>query len=411
MKKLMITILCFIVGFIIIFLGYNLFFNKNSKGKSKGVSKNINEVKENYNTYVIASKNTSLYNKNLKKIGKVNKDTKIILDEESKIKDKYYKIKNLDYYIKYDSVSKSDEFTYDNEYKTYKNYIVYNENIMTKDNYKLYYNDLVSYEINSSDTYSIIIKDDNRYGVEFNSGLYYISSDDVESVEEANNSESVSASSIAVLNYHYTIDKNSEEGTECKQSICMSDTQVDEEIKYLKDNNFYPVTMQDLYLFLTNKVQLPEKSVAITIDDGWYLTRMIAILEKYEMQGTLYLIGSLASPSDYSSSYLEIHSHTWDMHKPGVCSGSHGGGLLCLDEQTILDDLKKSRESLNNTDILCYPFYEYNSRTIELVKKAGFKMALAGGYRKAKYGDNIYAVPRFELGNYTTIDEFIKIVN
>ena len=103
------------------------------------------------------------------------------------------------------------------------------------------------------------------------------------------------------------------------------------------------------------------------------------------MQGTLYLIGSLASPSDYSSNYLEIHSHTWDMHTPGVCEGSHGGGLLCLDEQTILDDLKKSRESLNNTDILCYPFYEYNARTIELVKKAGFKMALGGGYRKAKY--------------------------
>ncbi len=411
MKKIMITILCFIVGFIIIFLGYNLFFKKNSKGNSKSVSKNVNEIKENYNTYVIVSKDTNLYNKNLKKIGKINKDTKIILDEESKIKDKYYKIKDLDYYIKYDSVSKSDEFTFDNEYKTYKNYIVYNENIKTKDNYKLYYTDLVSYEISSSDTYPIIIKDDNKYGVEFNSQLYYISSDDVESVEEASNSESAIASDIAVLNYHYTIDKNSEEGTECRQSICMSDTQVDEEIKYLSDNQFYPVTMQDLYLFLTNKIQLPEKSVAITIDDGWYLTRMIAILEKYKMQGTLYLIGSLASPSDYSSNYLEIHSHTWDMHTPGVCSGSHGGGLLCLDEQTILDDLKKSRESLNNTDILCYPFYEYNARTIELVKKAGFKMALGGGYRKAKYGDNIYAVPRFELGNYTTIDEFIKIVN
>ena len=411
MKKIMITILCFIVGFIIIFLGYNLFFKKNSKGNSKSVSKNVNEIKENYNTYVIVSKDTNLYNKNLKKIGKINKDTKIILDEESKIKDKYYKIKDLDYYIKYDSVSKSDEFTYDNEYKTYKNYIVYNENIKTKDNYKLYYTDLVSYEISSSDTYPIIIKDDNKYGVEFNSQLYYISSDDVESVEEASNSESAIASDIAVLNYHYTIDKNSEEGTECRQSICMSDTQVDEEIKYLSDNQFYPVTMQDLYLFLTNKIQLPEKSVAITIDDGWYLTRMIAILEKYKMQGTLYLIGSLASPSDYSSNYLEIHSHTWDMHTPGVCEGSHGGGLLCLDEQTILDDLKKSRESLNNTDILCYPFYEYNARTIELVKKAGFKMALGGGYRKAKYGDNIYAVPRFELGNYTTIDEFIKIVN
>ena len=409
MKKIIITLICFIVGFIAIFVTYNKLFNKDNNSKVKSVSKQEKELE--YSTYVIAQKDINLYNKKHDKVGVINKDAKIILDDEYKIKDKYAKIKDTNYYIKYNNVNKSEEFTYDKEYKTYKNYIVYNENIKTKEEYKLYSSDVIMYTINNSDIYPIIIKDDNRYGVEFNGELYYINSDDIESTSENSNSDTSVATDIAVLNYHYTIDKNSEEGTECRQSICMSDTQVDEEIKYLKDNNFYPVTMEDLYLFLTGKIQLPEKSVAITIDDGWYLTRMIAILEKYEMQGTLYLIGSLASPSDYSSSYLEIHSHTWDMHKPGVCSGSHGGGLLCLDEQTILDDLKKSRESLNNTDILCYPFYEYNARTIELVKKAGFKMALGGGYRKAKYGDNIYAVPRFELGNYTTIDEFIKIVN
>ena len=407
MKKLLITILCFTIGFIIIFFGYNKFFSKNNKSKSSVKS----DIKLEYSTYVVTDKDINLYNKDKKKIGTISKGAKIILDDEYKIKDKYAKLKDVDYYIKFDNVTKSDEFTYDEEYKTYKNYVVYNENIKTKDSYKLYYKDTVIYTINSSDTYAIIIKEDNKYGVEYNSQLYYINSDDVSSTVDANNSEALIASSLAVLNYHYTIDKNSEEGTECKQSICMSDTQVDEEIKYLKDNNFYPITMQDLYLFITGKIQLPEKSVSITIDDGWYLTRMIAILEKYEMQGTLYLIGSLASPNDYKSDYLEIHSHTWDMHTPGVCSGSHGGGLLCESEEKILEDLKKSRESLNNTEILCYPFYEYNVRTIELVKKAGFKMALAGGYRKAKVGDNIYAVPRFELGNYTTMNDFIKVVS
>ena len=409
MKKIIITLICFIVGFIAIFVTYNKFFNKDNNSKVKSVSKQEKELE--YSTYVIAQKDINLYNKKHDKVGAINKDAKIILDDEYKIKDKYAKIKNTNYYIKYNNVNKSEEFTYDKEYKTYKNFIVFNENIKTKEEYKLYSSDVVMYTINNSDTYPIIIKDDNRYGVEFNGELYYINSDDIESISENSNSDTSVAKDIAVLNYHYTIDKNSEEGIECKQSICMSDTQVDEEIKYLKDNNFYPVTMEDLYLFLTGKIQLPEKSVAITIDDGWYLARMIGILEKYEMQGTLYLIGSLASPTDYTSNFLEIHSHTWDMHTPGVCKGSHGGGLLCLDDQTILDDLKKSRESLNNTEILCYPFYEYNARTIELVKQAGFKMALAGGYRKAKVGDNIYAVPRFELGNYTTIDEFIKIVN
>ena len=408
--KIIITLLCVLIGFSVIFFGKNLLNNKSSN-KKNDVKTNKIDITSNYNDYVIATTDTDIYNKKLKKIGKIYKDTKILLDDKKNIKDKYYKLKNADIYIKYDSVTKSDAFTYENEYKTYKNYIVYNENIKTKSNYKLLNGDNTLYEFNNSDTYKIIIKDEEKYGIEFNDQLFYIKSEDVESNMESANSDNVIAKDIAVLNYHYTIDKNSDEGKECRQTICMDQNQVEEEIKYLKDNNFYPVTMQDLYLFLTGKIQLPEKSVSITIDDGWYLTRMISILEKYQMQGTLYLIGSLASPNDYTSQYLEIHSHTWDMHTPNVCNGSHGGGLLCLDEQTILDDLKKSRESLNNTDILCYPFYEYNARTIELVKKAGFKMALAGGYRKAKPGDNIYAVPRFELGNYTTMNDFVSAVN
>ena len=408
--KIIITLLCVLIGFSVIFFGKNLLNNKSSN-KKNDVKTNKIDITSNYNDYVIATTDTDIYNKKLKKIGKIYKDTKILLDDKKNIKDKYYKLKNADIYIKYDSVTKSDAFTYENEYKTYKNYIVYNENIKTKSNYKLLNGDNTLYEFNNSDTYKIIIKDEEKYGIEFNDQLFYIKSEDVESNTESANSDNVIAKDIAVLNYHYTIDKNSDEGKECRQTICMDQNQVEEEIKYLKDNNFYPVTMQDLYLFLTGKIQLPEKSVSITIDDGWYLTRMISILEKYQMQGTLYLIGSLASPNDYTSQYLEIHSHTWDMHTPNVCNGSHGGGLLCLDEQTILDDLKKSRESLNNTDILCYPFYEYNARTIELVKKAGFKMALAGGYRKAKPGDNIYAVPRFELGNYTTMNDFMSAVN
>ena len=361
--KIIITLLCVLIGFSVIFFGKNLLNNKSSN-KKNDVKTNKIDITSNYNDYVIATTDTDIYNKKLKKIGKIYKDTKILLDDKKNIKDKYYKLKNADIYIKYDSVTKSDAFTYENEYKTYKNYIVYNENIKTKSNYKLLNGDNTLYEFNNSDTYKIIIKDEEKYGIEFNDQLFYIKSEDVESNMESANSDNVIAKDIAVLNYHYTIDKNSDEGKECRQTICMDQNQVEEEIKYLKDNNFYPVTMQDLYLFLTGKIQLPEKSVSITIDDGWYLTRMISILEKYQMQGTLYLIGSLASPNDYTSQYLEIHSHTWDMHTPNVCNGSHGGGLLCLDEQTILDDLKKSRESLNNTDILCYPFYEYNARTI-----------------------------------------------
>ena len=415
MKKIIIVLIILIS----ICIGVVLLIPSNKKDTSKTNTKKENiKIEEkidytiNYSDFVRVNKDTIIYDKNKKSIGKISINTIIELDNEYQIVDKYYKIKNTDYYINYEDVDPSEKEVFsNNEYKNYKNYIVYNENIKTKNSYKIYLSDNTYFEINNIDNYPIIIKDDNRYGIDFNNHLAYINKEDVQEVYENNNTELKHTNGIAVLNYHFIIDQTSDEGKECLQNICMDQTQVEEEIKYLCDNNFYATSMEDFYLFVTGKAQLPEKSVLITIDDGWYVARMKTILEKYQKIGTLFLIGSLASPNDYQSEYIEIHSHSWNLHTPGKCNGSHGGGLLCLDENTILEDLKKSRESLNNTEVFCYPFYEYNNRAIELLKQAGFKMAFAEGGRKAKVGDNVYLIPRYALNRYTSINTFINYVN
>ena len=407
MKKLII----FLISVIIICITLILILPNDKKDKveikdNEEKEEVIIDYKVNYNNFVKTNKDTTIYDENKNKIGSISNNTNIELDNEYKIVDEYYKIKNTNYYINYLDVEPT-EYESDNKYK---NYIVYNENIITNNSYKLYLNNTY-YEINKEDTYPIIIKEDDKYGIEFNNKLVYINKSDVKEIIESTNTELKHTEGIAVLNYHFTIDRSSDEGRECLQDICMDQMQVEEEIKYLSDNNFHAATMEEFYMSVTGKIQLPEKSVLITIDDGWYVARMRTILEKYQMQGTLFLIGWLASPSDYASDYIEIHSHTWNMHTPGVCSGTHGGGLLCLDENTILEDLKKSRESLDNTEYFCYPFYEYNNRAIELLKQAGFKMAFAGGERKARVGDDLYKIPRFALNRYTSIESFKYYVN
>ena len=412
MKKL--AIIC--ISIIIICITLVIVLPNDKKNADENIKKEekkeevIIDYKVNYNLFVKVNKDSSIYDESKKKVGNISNGTIIELDSEYEIVDEYYKIKDTNYYINYLDVSPTEQEIFDNNaYKTYKNYIVYNENIITNNSYKIYLSDNTYLELNKEENYPIIIKDDER--IEFNNHLAYINKNDVKEVVGNNNTDLNHTNAVAVLNYHFTIDENSDEGRECLQSICMDQTQVEEEIKYLSDNNFYATTMEDFYLFVTGKIQLPEKSVLITIDDGWYVSRMRTILEKYQMMGTLFLIGWLASPDDYKSDYIEIHSHTWDMHTPGVCNGSHGGGILCLDENKVLEDLKKSRESLNNTEFFCYPFYEYNTRAIDLLKQAGFKMAFAGGGRKAKVGDDLYIIPRFPLSNSTSINTFINYVN
>ena len=367
-------------------------------------------VKDNYHEIIKTNGDVTIYDKKENEIGKIKKGNIVTLEG---IKDNKYKIKDTEYYIKYKHTESAEklEVTSHSEYDTYKNYVPYNINIVTNDTYKLYYGEDIVYELNKSNEFPVIIKLPDKYGIEFNGRLLYIKSEDVKEAKEASNASAEIAGKVAVLNYHYTVNKEAGETQECLQTICTQDVQVDEEIKYLSDNDYYTPTMRDFYLYLTSAVQLPKKSVVITIDDGWYLPRMITILEKYQKTGTLFLIGSLQPPEAYISPNLEIHSHTWNMHNLGDCYGDFGGAILCWSDEKILEDLKRSRESLNNTTVFCYPFYEFNSRSISLLKQAGFEMAFAGGERSAAPGEDLFRIPRYVMFNYTTMNQFIRYIS
>ena len=123
--KIIVTIICIVMGFSALMFGKSIISKKSGNKKAKDKKESIN-IKENYNTYVTVNSDTNIYDSKNKKIGEIKKDSKIILDTEDKIKDKYYKLQDVDIYIKYDKVTKSDVFVYENEYKTYKNYIIYN---------------------------------------------------------------------------------------------------------------------------------------------------------------------------------------------------------------------------------------------------------------------------------------------
>ena len=49
--------------------------------------------------------------------------------------------------------------------------------------------------------------------------------------------------------------------------------------------------------------------------------------------------------------YIELHSHTNNMHNTGVCPGGQGGGIKCLSAEEIQTDLKTSREKLGRINI------------------------------------------------------------
>jgi len=396
-KKLPFVILIIILLLICLITYFILGKKQTVKKKEKDMTK---EIKAHYSEYVKTGSDIDVFNEKEKVIGKVSNVILKLKDQKIDNNTEYFYAENIDAYVSYKDVEKSEK---KEEYVS--NYIPFNEEIKT--NGKINIDENAYYKLDKDITFRPIKKDEGKYYFIYDGNYAYINEDDIKDKKDID--EYKYTSEVPVINYHYVISED--ERKDCQQSICMLETQYDEQMKYLKDNGYYTATMEDLDLWIDKKINLPEKTVVITIDDGWFVARNIQILQKYDLHGTLFLIGHLASPDDYKSPNLEIHSHTWDMHNLGECPIKRGGAILCKDRDYVLNDLKKSRESLNNSEYFAYPFYEYNDHAIKLLKEAGFKMAFAGGGKKVTQGCDKYTVPRFGITNTGTLNEFIRIIS
>ena len=380
---------------------FTIYRNKQRKEEDERLRKEnyIKEVESHYSEKVKTNKDATLYkkiNSNYQVSGILYKDNVISVEkEEVNENTKYFHNKDLDVYISYTDVDPNNgEVVKDDRYKKY---IPFNENIITNNEYIIYHNDDKKYyKLTESSEYPIIIKMSDKYYFEYQDELVYVMKDDVKETKKAENTKLTPVSKVPVLNYHHIYDPKEKT---CNQSICMTTTRYREHIQWFKDNNILDLTMKEFDMFMNNQIRLP-KSVLVTHDDGWMRQNAIKILDELEFHATYFLITSEYKPIE--SKYVEYHSHTHNMHIQGQCKTGQGGGIQCLSESKIQEDLKQSREILNNTTYFCYPFYEWNEYAINQLKKAGFTMAFIGGQRAAKPSDNHYRIPRYVIYSWTT---------
>ena len=222
---------------------------------------------------------------------------------------------------------------------------------------------------------------------------------------------------IAVLNYHFFYDKS--QGQSCGDSICEEISQFRQHLQWFNDNGYKTLTMKEFRDWMYGYTELPEKSVLITVDDGAAGTGkhngnlLIPTLEQYKAHATLFLITGWWDISNYQGSqYLEIQSHTNDMHNEGWCSGvTRGARMLCQNNDQVREDLKKSIEIVKDKTSFCFPFYASDDRTIGIVKELGFEMAFVGGSRKARRTDNKWMIPRYPIIQSHSLNDIIEMVS
>lgn len=393
MKKALI-----IISILIVFgISYLIYMNySNKKLEEKEIVDKKVKIKESYNKFVSTNKDTKLYDSNLKEVGNISKN--IYLELDSFKNEEYFKLLGLDYYIYYLDVDKKEEIKSNDRYK---DYILWNENVITKDITKFYdESDNFVFQINKSFDFPIIIKEKDKYGIEYNNNLYYVK--DIKEVKPNNNTDIKTRDDIRTFTYHTVYDPKTQKCASIE--ICHPISQFEEQMKYLHDNDYLTLTLDEVEMFLDKKIRIPMKTVALTLDDGIFLDNSIPIVEKYEVYATFFIITSKTDVTKYfDSKYARFESHSDNLHNNFKCpknsSSSQGGQMLCESEENIIKDLKLSQDKLNGSYYFAYPFFDFNDNAISSLKKAGFKMAFIGQWNTNGY--STYNTDRFMVRRKT----------
>jgi peptidoglycan/xylan/chitin deacetylase (PgdA/CDA1 family) len=163
------------------------------------------------------------------------------------------------------------------------------------------------------------------------------------------------------------------------------------QMRYLKDNGYHVITAEQLLAFLEYRQGVPQKSVLITMDDGYRSVYDIAypILQKYEFTATLFVYTSFVGVSRMSVTWEQLK----EMQKNGFTIGSHSIYHSDLSQPKegetqreyfarINEELYGSKKIIDqklgqNTYFLAYPFGYYDQRSIQTAREAGYKIAMS----------------------------------
>lgn len=205
-----------------------------------------------------------------------------------------------------------------------------------------------------------------------------------------------------------------------------------EHMDYLKTHGFQVVSLDDIVSYKKGSIKLPQKSIAITFDDGYEdnYTHAFPILKKYDFRATIFLVAHLIGKTNQwdaiksmPSAMLMNENQILEMSAAGISFGSHGLDHRRLNRLKTLpylwQEIKNSRQKIESilkkpVVFFCYPYGKFNKLAKFLVKACGYQGACALKDKKTtrtQLNSDIYALHRIEIhSRNSSLDLFTKLI-
>jgi peptidoglycan/xylan/chitin deacetylase (PgdA/CDA1 family) len=215
---------------------------------------------------------------------------------------------------------------------------------------------------------------------------------------------------IPVLMYHAI-------GYEKGNTVRVPKENFKNQMKYLKDNGYVTLTLDEAYDFFTKNKPVPEKSVVLTFDDGYVdnYVDALPILKEFGFKATIFVITGAV---DKSKNYMNVEQLK-EMEASGMNIQSHTvhhKNLKELSYEEQLETLKESKDFLEKTlnkriKYFAYPYGEYSNESLKAVKEAGYTMAFTTAGRWSDKSDGILTLDRVFISGSANLDVFIDRIS
>jgi peptidoglycan/xylan/chitin deacetylase (PgdA/CDA1 family) len=178
------------------------------------------------------------------------------------------------------------------------------------------------------------------------------------------------------------------------------------QMRFLKKHKYNVIPLEKLAELIREKKKIPPRSLAITLDDGYRdnFTYAFPILKKYNLPATVFpIFREIGRPQQDRLSWEEIKT----MQDSGLVTfGSHALGPEPLvnikSEGSLKSEIFDSRKLLEEKlgkEVACFSYPEgmFNAHIRQLVKDAGYKLAVTTSPGR-KFADNdIFALKRLRI--------------
>lgn len=214
--------------------------------------------------------------------------------------------------------------------------------------------------------------------------------------------------SVPVLMYHI-VSTNPDPSNEYQVSL----TEFKKQMDYLKNNGYTTLSIDEYHNILNKTTSMPSKPVLLTFDDGTsdFYSNVYPILKQYAMKATSFVVTNWIDASNYmtTSQIKTIIANSIDVQNH-TTTHQNLTGLTYNQKYKIINDANTKMKSIMGkpTTSFAYPYGEYDSDSISILKNLDYKTVFKGGGGITTNTSDKYALPRIMISGKDTLPVFTR---